>query len=164
MKIINIIWDTSDPKKLATLPEEIEIPRETSRFVCHKNEIKPDYNFLMGYKTGIPKEWWHGINGITFMFMGEWNDPLIGYKDYAINSYFVEDSMWELYNEECPAPDYYEPEKYKKYMDDFTKYMQDNAYRVFEILDDTIENTQKAIADYVLKTTGTKTIAFSAAA
>lgn len=163
MKAINIIWGTTDPNKLANLPEEIEIPQEKLHFVCHKNEIKPDYNFLMGYETGMPKEWWHGINGITFMFMGAWNDPLIGYKDYAINSYSVEDAMWEIYNEECPAPNYCTPE-YKKYMDDFTKYMQENAYKVFELLDYIIEETEDTIADYILESTGTKAINFSTAA
>jgi len=160
MKLTNITWDTKDEQKLETLPKEIHIPKRLIQFICHKNEIYPDYNFLMGYNTGIPKKWWYGIEDITFIFMGAWNDPYVGYKDYAINTHTVEDAMWDMYNEDYPAPSFTSPE-YQTYEQNFTKYMQDNREDVFNLLDCIIETTRNNMADYAAEITGIRPKAFA---
>lgn len=64
-------------------------------WMCPLVEVKPDYNFLMGYHTGVPKEWYCGIEGVTSIFMGAWNDPMIGYKGYAFNEPMYTDGLYE---------------------------------------------------------------------
>ena len=92
-------------------------------------EIHEDYNFLMGYTVGKKQEWWYGIEGIYFIYMGDWNDPLIGYKGYAFNVHDVEDCMWEWFLEEFPDGD----------MEYFPQYMLDHQDEVFCLLDEIIE-------------------------
>lgn len=159
MKAVNIKWKTND----TNIPKEIEIPKGSFRFIFHKDEVRPEYSFLMGYKTGIPQKWWHGIRGITFIFMGAWNDSLVGYKDYAINSHFIEDTMWEKYNEEFSAPDYHSPE-YVKFVNDFSKYMRENKEMVFDILDSILEDVRWAIIKYIFDATGKIAVDFDTAA
>ena len=151
MKIKNIQWKLETADEPNHLPDEVEIPKHLIRHICHKKEIQPDYNFLMGYTIGKPKRWWHGIEGITFIFMGAWNDSYIGYKDYAMNSHNIEDLMWDNYNYEHPAPPYNSPE-YKEYEgDNFTQYMQENAETVFTWLDYYIEQTEETITAFLIE-------------
>lgn len=92
------------------------------------SEVKRDYNFLMGYHTGIPKMWYCGIEGITFIYMGDWNDPLIGYKDYAINEPYAIDGFWSEYQEETKRSDY----------DEFAVWLKEHKELLFDSLDDII--------------------------
>lgn len=156
MKACNITWENPSD----SLPEEIKIPKTLIPHICHKEEITPSYNFLTGYSTGIPKKWWYGIENITFIFMGAWNDPYIGYKNYAINSHLIEDSMWDRYNEEYPAPDY-KTQEYQKYQDAFQTYMQNNKEEIFELLDDILDNMHTTVANYLKDTTKTEAKSFT---
>ena len=105
----------------------------------HKIEdIRPEYNFLMGYHTGIPKKWYCGIEGVTYIFMGSWSDPLIGYKGYAINENLAIDGMWNYYKEEVPEPDYRDRKAYKAYEDGFGPWLKENKEAFFDDLDEII--------------------------
>ena len=99
-------------------------------------EVREDYNFLMGYTVGKKQEWWYGIEGIYFIYMGDWNDPLIGYEGWTFNIHEVEDCMWEWFQEyqqeygipEGDDEDYDEREA-------FARYMKESACAVYELLD-----------------------------
>lgn len=106
-------------------------------YIYPLEEIKPDYNFLMGYHTGIPKEWYCGIEGITSIFMGAWNDSLVGYKGYAINESYL-DGMWDWYYEEHPKDD--EGEHYEEWL-------REHKDEVFETLDYLIEEYEKEMRE-----------------
>ncbi len=108
------------------------------------SEISRGWNYLMGYETGVQKEWFCGIKGISFIFMGDWNDSLVGYKGYAINEPTVTDSFWELYNEENPAPTDYKSPEYREYEDNFNEWLRERADEVKNFLDEIIENYKKA--------------------
>lgn len=110
------------------------------------SEVHRGYNYLMGFETGVPKEWYYGIEGITFIFMGDWNDPLVGYKDYAINEPSVVDTFWAFYNEEVPAPSDYRSAEYKTYEDNFAVWLKDRADEVKELLDEMIESYKTELA------------------
>ena len=146
MKAVNIQWDADEPEEIEGLPDTIEIPTE----ICsmkHKDEIRPDFNFLMNYTTGKPKEWWYGIQGIKFIWMGAWNDPLIEYGDYVFNSHDIEDVMWDNYSETSGS-------SRKTPDDEFEKYMKENSRKVLEMLDEIIEKNLEAISDYITDETG----------
>lgn len=101
------------------------------------SEIEPEHNFLMGYTTGVEKKWWHGIEGITSIFMGAWSDPYIGYKGYALNAHLIDDAMWDLYNQERPAPDCLDREAYARYEGaEYDAWLQEEADSIFEMLDE----------------------------
>ena len=102
------------------------------------SEIKPDYNFLMGYQTGVPKEWYCGIEGITHIFMGAWNDPMIGYKGYAFNEPWYTDGLYDVFCEETGEED----------LDKFAVWLKENADMLKADLDEAIwayENEEKEI-------------------
>lgn len=103
-------------------------------------EISPEYNFLMGYTTGAQREWWHGIEGVTSIFMGAWSDPYIGYKGHAFNALLVEDYFWDRYEAEQPAPDYLSQEYLEYSTDGFDRFMRENSEEVFECLDGLLED------------------------
>ena len=147
MYATNINWDVDFEEDLQDLPEEIKIPKTVAPYIRHIGDVKPDYNFLMGYEVGVPKKWWYGIEGITFIFMGAWNDPPIGYKDYAFDCYLIEDAMFESYHCECP----------EECADDdkgFEEYMLDHSDLVFEMLDDLIGNMKENVSNYISDQTG----------
>lgn len=164
MKVNNIQWKRDTAKNPTHLPDEVEIPKHLVKHICHKKEIQPDYNFLMGYTIGKPKQWWYGIEGITFIFMGAWSDSYIGYKNYAMNSHNIEDLMWDNYNNEYPAPPYNTSE-YKKYESEgFTRYMQDNADTIFGYIDDYIEQTEQTITAFLMEAFNCKLDGFTVTA
>ena len=68
---------------------------------------------------------WYGIPGIKFIFWNTQSDPGIVYKDHYINSFVVEDSMWEMFIEEVEMDD----------EDSFTGYMLKNKNMVYELCD-----------------------------
>ena len=38
---------------------------------------------------------WYGIEGITFLYHGEWADPEIEYKGHIFNSWDIENAFYE---------------------------------------------------------------------
>ena len=106
--------------------------------MCPLDNVKPDYNFLMGYQTGIPKEWYCGIEGITFIFMGSWNDPLIGYNGYAFNEPWYTDGLYSEYAEEIG--------KGNDNIDDFADWLKANSDLLFESLNGAIEEYERSQA------------------
>lgn len=98
-------------------------------WMCPLSEIQPDYNFLLGYHTGEPKEWYCGIKGITFIFMGYWNDPMIGYKGYAFNESWYTDGIYEEFYEETKIDDPYKfPEWLRKHKDLLISELEEAIY------------------------------------
>lgn len=78
---------------------------------------------------------WYGIPNIGFIYHGYWSDPEIEYKGKKINSYIVEDTMWERFRERCEenGKNINECEK------DFDNYMRDNAEDVYELIELALE-------------------------
>lgn len=78
----------------------------------------------------VPKEYpdWYGIPDIGFIYYNDWVDPYIEYDGECLNSHIVEDSMWEMYNEDCNE-DGIEPN-----IDDFADYMRNHAYDVYYLI------------------------------
>lgn len=98
--------------------------------VCRPlSEIHPDYNFLMGYTIGVPKEWYCGIEGVTSIFMGAWNDPLIGYKGYAFNEPWFTDGLYSEYAEEVEDDT----------IEGFAVWLKENSYLLTDMLDEYID-------------------------
>ncbi len=112
------------------------------------NAVKPEYNFLLGYNTGVKKQWWYGIEGITSIFNGYWSDSEIGYNGYAINENDVTDyvyySIKDKYEDdladgvECKNPDEMSSNEYEEY---FAAYVAANADDIKSWLDDYITAT-----------------------
>lgn len=88
-------------------------------------EVKPFYNFLMGYQEGKQEEWYRGIEGVTFIWHGAWNDPELGYKGYAINEPTATDGLYAMFHEETGSDNH----------DDFTTWLQENKGELFDTLD-----------------------------
>ncbi|MCR5453176.1 MAG: hypothetical protein K6F00_11170 [Lachnospiraceae bacterium] len=88
-------------------------------------EVKPFYNFLMGWQEGVPKEWYCGIEGISFIWHGEWADPELGYKGYAINEPSAVDGLYDEYYEETRKDDF----------NAFISWLKVNKHLLIETLD-----------------------------
>ena len=95
-------------------------------------EVVESYSFLMGYTTGKQKKWYCGIEGITFIFNGAWNDPEVGYKGLAINETYL-DGLWSQYGEEC------QENGMKATYDGYAVWMRENKDLVYEELDNLVE-------------------------
>lgn len=72
---------------------------------------------------------WYGIEGVGFIYHGDWSDPEIEYKGKRINSTIVENTMWERFREECEelginADTFH-----------FDAYMRENAEDVYELIE-----------------------------
>lgn len=87
------------------------------------------------YKAGdtwsvVPKEYpdWYGIEGIGFIFINTWADPLLEYNGKQVNSVAVEELMWDDYNEWCREAGLPIKE------DEFGNYMRNNEDTVKEII------------------------------
>lgn len=87
----------------------------------------------MGYYTGVPREWYCGIEGVMSIFMGAWNDPLIGYKGYAFNEPYYTDRLYDLFYEETG----------KDNVDDYAVWMEANSHLLIETLDEAIEEYER---------------------
>ena len=66
---------------------------------------------------------WYGIEGISFIWNGEWADPEIEYKGHIFNSWDIENVFYEDWNDsglDIPFEDYMmnEGESVKGYLDD----------------------------------------------
>ena len=97
------------------------------------SEVRPDYNFLMGYYTGVPKEWYCGIEGVSFIWHGAWSDPEIGYKGYAFNEPTYTDGLYSMFYEETGRDD----------TDEFVIWLKSNSYLLTEMLDEVIESYER---------------------
>lgn len=42
---------------------------------------------------------WYGIEGISFEWKGEQNDPLLHYKGYTFHEADILDALWNMYRE-----------------------------------------------------------------
>lgn len=47
------------------------------------------------------KEKWHGVEGTTFIYHGEWSDPEVWYDGEELNYNHLEDNVWAEYEYEC---------------------------------------------------------------
>ena len=73
---------------------------------------------------------WYGIEDVGFVWHGEWSDPEIEYKGKRINSYIVEDTLWERYKEDCEEQG---TNTDVNYFED--RYMIDNSSTVYELIE-----------------------------
>lgn len=80
---------------------------------------------------------WYGIKGIKFIWHGEWSDPGIKYKGKEINSYIVEDTMWERWIHD--DDDNLIPGR-ESDLNGFEQFMRDNADEVKELCEYAIGN------------------------
>lgn len=67
---------------------------------------------------------WYGIEGIGFVWHGQWADPEIEYNGKRINSYIVEETMWERFKEDGFCNE-----------DLFSNYMLEHADEVIELIE-----------------------------
>lgn len=92
------------------------------------SEVKPFYNFFMGWQEGVEQKWYCGIEGVTSIWHGEWSDPEIGYNGYAFNEPLFTDGLYSIFHEETGKDD----------VDEFAKWLKVNSYLLLEILDEAI--------------------------
>lgn len=119
-----------------------------SFYIRPLSEVKEDYNFLMGYTTGKPKEWWCGVEGITHIFNGAWSDPEIGFHGYAINENDVIDLVYSMMEED------YGEEKAKEIFDNGSKYMdyiKDHVEEIKDTLDEWIDNYENTMGIFMIE-------------
>lgn len=98
--------------------------------------VKVNGVITIGYKE-YPD--WYGIEGIGFIWHNSWADPELEYKGKIVNSYIVEDTMWErwIYDDD----DNLIPER-ENDEDGFGNFMRENAEGVYELLENIIENME----------------------
>jgi len=57
-------------------------------------------------ETGkVEPELFYGVPGVEYISHGEWNSPEVYYKDKAYNYHDLEDSLWELFQEDIETGD-----------------------------------------------------------
>lgn len=76
----------------------------------------------------VEKKWYCGIEGVTFIWHGEWSDPEIGYNGYAFNEPQFTDGLYSFFHEETGKDD----------LDEFAKWLKANSYLLLETLDEAI--------------------------
>lgn len=78
---------------------------------------------------------WYGIPGIEFIWtMPRDSDNHILFEGVEDDSCVtVEDTMWSMYTDEYPEPDY-SGEYYSDYVDRFSDYMLENADEVKDLI------------------------------
>lgn len=74
---------------------------------------------------------WYGIEGIKFIYINDFADPLIEWQGQRFSCYIVEDTMWERYTDEHGED--------ADAFGGFVEYMQDNADDVKELCDLVVE-------------------------
>ena len=79
---------------------------------------------------------WYGIEDIGFIWHGSWSDPELEYNGHIINSYIIEDSMWEKFREDCKE----QGKNADACIDEFDTYMKEHAEDVYELLKMAIES------------------------
>ena len=100
--------------------------------------IERDFIVENGVASFSMKEYpdWYGIKDVGFIWHGAWSDPEIEYKGKRINSFIVEDTMWERFKEECEE----QGKNADACIDEFDVYMKDNAEYVYELIELAIES------------------------
>ena len=98
--------------------------------------IEKDFKVINGVATFPMKTYpdWYGIENVGFIFRGQWSDPELEYKGKRINSYIIEDTMWERFKEDCEEQGKKTDECY------FSTYMKEHAEDVYELLELAIES------------------------
>lgn len=90
--------------------------------------IDRDFVVKNGVASFPMKEYpdWYGIPNVGFIWHNSWSDPEIEYNRKKINSYIVEDTMWERFKEE-----------HGEHADEdlFDQYMRDNADEVYYLIE-----------------------------
>lgn len=70
----------------------------------HK-QINEGGNLYWHDENGTPhtnsRKTYRGVPETVFIWHGEWADPEIWYKNHEINANYVEEYMWNTYEEEC---------------------------------------------------------------
>ena len=96
--------------------------------------IERDFVVENGVVSFPMKEYpdWYGIPNVGFIWHNSWDDPEIEYKGKRIDSYIVEDTMWERWIHD--DDDNLIPER-EKDEDGFEQFMRDNADEVYELID-----------------------------
>jgi|SRR5574344_2370846 hypothetical protein len=79
---------------------------------------------------------WYGIEGIEFIYHGEWSDPEICYKNHVINCHDIEDGMWEEYLEYLKENGVHLTEE--EMNENFGNYMRRNKEEVYSLFEDMI--------------------------
>lgn len=92
-------------------------------------EVKPFYNFFMGWQEGVQKKWYCGIEGVTFIWHGEWSNPELGYNGYAINESTATDGLFNEFYDETG----------KDNLDEFAKWLKQNKDLLFDTLNSLID-------------------------
>ena len=82
----------------------------------------------MSFIDNLPN--WYGIPGIKFWFQNCWADPDIIYNGRTLDSYIVEDTMWEEFTHDDNGN--FIPKRDQDFKG-FEKYMQENADYVKEL-------------------------------
>lgn len=92
--------------------------------------INKDLKIIDGKMHIVPKEYpnWYGIEDIGFIWHGEWADPEIEYDGMVVNSFDIENTMWErwLYEENGDENDDI----------GFSNYMLENKSDIYQILEE----------------------------
>lgn len=109
---------------------------EITRWIRPASEVVTWHNYFMGWTEGKPERWYCGIEGVSFVWHGEWSDPEIIYKDYAINEPTATDGMYEYYREETGHDD----------PDEFAEWLRENKDSWFGELDELIALYEEEIA------------------
>lgn len=97
--------------------------------ILPKAELNP-FMRLLGVRALEDYPDWYGIEGIKFIWHGEWADPTIVYKGKEFSCYYVEDTMWERFTHD--DDDNFIPERDQDF-DGFYKYMLENKDEVYEL-------------------------------
>ncbi len=100
-----------------------------ARWIRPADEVRGDYNFLMRYRTGERKKWYRGVEGVEYVFNGEWADPEIVYGGYAINEPTATDGLWGMYRDETGQDS----------QDGFSAWLRENRELFLSSLDALIE-------------------------
>ena len=95
--------------------------------------IERDFVVIDGITSFPMKEYpdWYGIKDVGFIWRGSQSDPQIEYKGKRINSYIVENTMWERFKEECEE----QGKNADVCIDDFDIYMKEHKEDVYELIE-----------------------------
>lgn len=72
----------------------------------------------------------YGLNDVEFTVPNDTDDPTIYYNGNYYNYYAIEDTLWDYYKDEC-AENGVSPDE-----DEFEKWVADNSYYVYDLLDE----------------------------
>ena len=100
--------------------------------------IERDFKIENGVASFPMKELpnWYGIEDIGFIYHNEWDDPEIEYKGKRLSATIIEDTMWELFGEECDE----QGRKADDYIDYFVHhYMKEHAEDIYIMIEETLE-------------------------